>query len=405
MRARESALHDHRLGRVVERLRMEQEIGEPLLVRLEECIHTGLAVPDFPGGDYLVTRIRECGDAAVEVVRVLRLHVLPDRCLAVLTHLGAVKHRFSMPRSQADRLIMAAFHRLVSRPALGGLVEPETLLGWHRELVRRKWATFGRGRGVGRPRLEQSLRELILRMARENPKWGCVRVRGELLKVGHRVSATAIRNLLRREKLGPAQKRAGLTWKEFLRAQASAIVVSDFFSVDTVFLRRLYILLYMELATRRIVWFAVTSNPDAAWVTQQSRNLLWQLESSPIRIVIHDHDAKYAGPVDAVFRAEGMRVITTPIAAPRANAQIERQIGSGRRECLDWILIIGRRHLKRVMREWLEHYNQARPHRSLDLRTPIARSDPVVATTDVRCRSRLGGLLREYSSVSAAAAA
>src|SRR6266436_2765389 len=120
MRARESALYEHRLGRVVKRLRMEQEIGEPLLVRLEERIHTGVAVPDFPGGDYLVTRMRECGDAAVEVVRVLRLHVLPDRCLAVLTHLGAVTHRLSMSRSQV--LIMMAVPARRSTPGSGYFV-------------------------------------------------------------------------------------------------------------------------------------------------------------------------------------------------------------------------------------------------------------------------------------------
>ncbi len=170
---------------------------------------------------------------------------------------------------------------------------------------------------------------------------------------------------------GPAPGRSGLGWKTFLKAQASAIVVSDFFSVDTVFLRRLYVLIYMELATRRILRFGITANPDTAWVTQQSRNLVWQLGGSPIRFVIHDHDAKFAGPADAVFRAEGMRVIKTPIAAPKADAHMERQIGSGRRECLDWILIIGRRHLERVMREWIEHYNHARPHLSLELRTPM----------------------------------
>jgi transposase InsO family protein len=294
-------------------------------------------------------------------------------------------------------MVMAAFYRLVSRPALGGLVEPETVLAWHRELVRRKWTAFGKRRGVGRPRLEASLGELILRMARKNPRRGCVRIRGELLKVGHRISATAIRNLLRREKLGPAPMRSGLNWSAFLRAQASAIVGSDVFSVDTVFLRRLYVLLYMELATRRVVWFAVTANPDAAWVTQQSRNLVWQLEGSPVRFVIHDHDAKYLGPSDAVFRAEGLTVIKTPIAAPRSNAHMERQIGSGRRECLDWMLIIGRRHLERVMQEWIEHYNAARPHRSLGLRTPTASSDPVPATTAVQRRTRLGGLLRDQS--------
>ena len=331
----------------------------------------------------------------------------PEAELLLLRHeLRVLRRQINRPElTAADRIVMTAFHRLVSRPALGGLVEPATVLGWHRELVRRKWAAFGRRRGVGRPRLEASLRELILRMARENPRWGCVRIRGELLKVGHRVSATAIRNLLRREKVGPAPQRSSLSWRAFLKAQASSIVLSDFFSVDTVFLRRLYVLLYMELATRRIVWFAVTANPDTAWVTQQSRNFVWKLEGSPIRLVIHDHDTKYPGSADAVLRSEAMRVIKTPIAALRANAHIERQIGSGRRECLDWILILGRRHLERVMREWIEHYNQARPHRGLDLRTPIARQNPVVTKTALQRRTRLGGLLSEYSGMPAAAVA
>ncbi len=233
----------------------------------------------------------------------------PEAEVLLLRHeLRVLRRQIKRPQLRpADRLIMAAFHRLVSRSGLGGLVEPETVLGWHRELVRRRWAAFGRRRGVGRPRLDAGLRGLILRMARENPGWGCVRIRGELLKVGHHISATAIRNLLRREGLGPAPKRSGLTWRTFLKAQASAIVVTDFFSVDTVFLRRLYVLLHMELATRRIVWFGVTAKPDAAWVTQQRRNLVWKLDGSPIRFLIHDHDAKFAGPADAVLRAEGMR--------------------------------------------------------------------------------------------------
>jgi hypothetical protein len=170
----------------------------------------------------------------------------PEAELLLLRHeLRVLRRQINRPQlSPADQVIVAAFHRLVSRPALGGLVEPATVLAWHRALVRMRWIAFGKRRVVGRPGLETSLRELILRMARENPGWGCVRIRGELLKVGHRVSATAIRNLLRREKLGPSPKRSGLSWRAFLRGQASAIVVSDFFSVDAVFLRRLYVLLY-----------------------------------------------------------------------------------------------------------------------------------------------------------------
>ncbi len=163
------------------------------------------------------------------------------------------------------------------------------------------------------------------------------------------------------------------------------------------FLRRLYVLLYMELATRRIVWFAVTEHPDRDWVTQQARNLVWHLDGDGKRVLIHDHDAMYVGSADRVVEAAGMRVIKTPIAAPKANAHMERQIGTGRRECFDWMLIVGRHQLERVMQEWIAHYNQARPHRGLDLGTPIARSDPVDGTAAVRCHTRLGGLLREYS--------
>lgn len=265
--------------------------------------------------------------------------------------------------------------------------------------MRWKWAAYGRRRGLGRPGLDRDVQALILRMARENPRWGCIRVRGELLKLGHRVSATAIRKLLRRHRIGPAPSRSGQTWKAFLRAQASAIVLTDFFAVDTVLLKRLYVLLYMELATRRVIWFGVTDRPDADWVTQQARNVSWELEEIGVkaRLLIHDHDRKYGGGSDGVFQAAALKVIKTPIAAPRANSHMERQIGSTRRECLDWLIVLNRRHLERILREWLEHYNTARPHRGLDLRTPIARSDPVVTSGAVLCHERLGGLLRAYS--------
>jgi len=326
----------------------------------------------------------------------------PEAELLLLRHqLRVVRRQVKRPQLEvADRTIMAALSHRVSRAAwVGMLVQPETVLGWHRQLVRRNWAAFGRRRGPGRPGLDSELQKLIPEMARDNPKWGCVRIRGELLKLGHVISATAIRKLLRRNRIGPAPLRSRLSWKAFLRAQASAIVLTDFLSVDTVLLKRLYVLLYMELATRRVIWFAVTDRPDAFWVSQQARNLCWELAEIGVdpRFLVHDHDAKYGGASDLVFRAEGIEVIRTPIAAPKANAHIERQIGSTRRECLDWILILNRRHLERVLAEWLEHYNSARPHRALGLRTPIARSDPVLTAGPLRCTERLGGLLREYA--------
>ena len=331
----------------------------------------------------------------------LRVHD-PEAELLLLRHqLRVVRRQVKRPQlNTADRTIMAALSQRMSRAALVGmLVQPETVLGWHRELVRRRWAAFGRRRGPGRPGLDAELQKLILQIAKDNPRWGCVRVRGELLKLGHLVSATAIRKLLRRNRIGPAPLRSRQIWKAFLRAQASAIVLTDFLSVDTVFLKRFYVLLYMELATRRVIWFAVTDRPDAAWVTQQARNVSWELSQLGVRarFLIHDHDAKYGGGSDLAFESDGVAVIRTPIAAPRANSHIERQIGSTRRECLDWLLILNRRHLERILTEWLEHYNKARPHRGLDLQTPIARSDPVVASGPVRCDERLGGLLRDYS--------
>ena len=331
----------------------------------------------------------------------VRVHACEAELLLLRHQLRVVRRQVKRPQlTMADRTIMAALSQRMNRAALAGmLVQPETVLGWHRELVRRKWAAFGRRRGPGRPGLDPEIQELILQIARDNPRWGCVRVRGELLKLGHAVSATAIRKLLRRHRIGPAPLRSRQTLKAFLRAQASAIMLTDFFSVDTVFLRRLYVLLYMELATRRVIWFAVTERPDASWVSQQARNVSWELNELGVhaRFVIHDHDHKYGGGSDLVFKADGMAVIRTPIAAPRANAHIERQIGSTLRECLDWLLILNRRHLERVLTVWFEHYNEARPHRGLELRTPIARSDSVVTSGPLRCDERLGGLLREYS--------
>lgn len=152
------------------------------------------------------------------------------------------------------------------------MVSPQTLLRWHRELVRRKWTYRGTSTG-GRPPVSGEIRELILQMGRENSRWGCVRIRGELAKLGIRVSATKIRTLLRANGLGPAPRRDGSTWSEFLRAQAKAILALDFFTVETLTLRTLYVLFTIELRSRRVHVLGVTRNPDSAWVTQQANAL------------------------------------------------------------------------------------------------------------------------------------
>src|SRR5207253_10770644 len=180
-----------------------------------------------------------------------------------------------------DRVVLAAASRALPRPAWASfMVSPQTLLRWHRELVRRKWThrwTHRRKRVGGRPPLDPDTRELILRLGRENRTWGCIRIQGELAKLGIRVSATTIRTILRRAGLGPSPRRTGPSWSEFLRAQARGILACDFFTVETLFLKTLYVLFFVELGTRRVRVAGVSANPDSAWVTQQARNVSYDL--------------------------------------------------------------------------------------------------------------------------------
>ena len=284
------------------------------------------------------------------------------------------------------------------------MVAPQTILRWHRELVRRKW-TYGSARRPGRPPLNAEVHELILRLARENPRWGCVRISGELRQLGIRVGATTVRMLLRRAGLGPAPRRLGPTWTEFLRAQARGIIACDFFTVETAWLRTLYVLVFIELHSRRVFVSPATAHPTAAWVTQQARNLAMDLEdrAPQVRFLIHDRDTKFVDGFDQVFRSRGADVILTPIRAPTANAVVERWIQTVRSECLDWVLVLGRRHLDHVLRTYGAHYNRRRPHRSLSLAVPLADvGDPVLLMpSEVRRRDVLGGLIHEYYGAAA----
>src|SRR5665811_984061 len=273
-----------------------------------------------------------------------------------------------------------------------------------RELVRKKW-TYGKTGLPGRPPIDPAVRDLVLRIASENPRWGCVRIQGELRKLGIRISATTIRNLLRIARLGPAPRRTGPTWTQFLRAQAQGVVACDFFTVESVWLQTLYVLLFIEVGSRRIHLSSSTVHPDAAWVTQQARNLTMELDDRPtaIRFLIRDRDTKFVGPFDEVFRSEGARVILTPVRAPNANAYAERVIETVRAECLDWSIILSRRHLDRTLRTYTTHYSRERPHRALGLAPPLARDEvPTdVSPRDVRRRDLLGGLIHEYHGLAA----
>jgi hypothetical protein len=214
-------------------------------------------------------------------------------------------------------MVLAAVSTLLPRERWSVfLVSPQTLLRWHRELVARKWRY--RHRLPGRPPLDPALRELVLRLARENSRWGCVRIQGELRKLGMRVGATTIRSILRRSGLGPAPRRQGPSWSEFLRAQARGVWACDFFTVETAWLRTLYVLFFGEHGSRRVHLAGVTANPDGVWMRQQARNLAIEQQLESVRYLLHDRDAKFSGPSDEFIRSTGVRVLKTPVQAPRA---------------------------------------------------------------------------------------
>jgi putative transposase len=246
------------------------------------------------------------------------------------------------------------------------IVKPATLLGWHREVVRRKW-TYRHG-SSGRPQIDKEIEQLVLRLAREND-WGYERIEGELIKLGVTISHETVGNILQRHGIPPAPERApSPSWRHLTMHYKDQLLACDFFAVETLFLQTLYVLVFVEIGTRRVHFAGCTAHPDNAWVTQQARQVMWKLENHEpgIRFLIRDHDKKFTQSFDTVFRAEGIAVIPTPYRALNANACAERWIRSTREECLDKLLIINPAHLRRVMREYTAFFNTARPHQGLE---------------------------------------
>ncbi|MGW6403361.1 integrase core domain-containing protein [Streptomyces sp. NPDC055134] len=344
----------------------------------------------------------------------LRLLPMSDRdkdaeILALRHQLTALERQLGtdrVRRAPRDRALLAAL--LVPPPRqvlrrLRLLVRPDTVLRWHRDLMKRRHARTCRPKRPGRPPTVRSIRALILRLVRENPSWGYRRVHGEPTTLGIQVAASTVWEILTAEGIDPAPDRAGTTWADFLRSQADALLACDFIKTVTLTGRRQYSLAVIEHATRRVRILDTTAHPTAAWLTQAARNLATDLTdtNATVTYLIRDRDAKYPALFDETLSDVGIRVVLTGVRIPRMNAIMERWVQICRHELLDRTLIWNEYHLRHALRQFVLHYNLHRPHQAMHQAAPQrAVPEPLppaqISHLDVRRRDRLGGVLHEY---------
>jgi putative transposase len=322
--------------------------------------------------------------AVTNVFASLRLLSLSDRDkdveILALRHqitvlerqLGKVRPRFS----PVDRAFLAALLHRLSWDMLGRfrlLIQPETVLRWHRDLLARRHASRSRPGRPGRPRTVRSIRLLVLRLARENPCWSYRRIHGELLVLGIKVAASTVWEILHQAGIDPAPERATATWARFLRSQANALLACDFFETVTLGGTRLYVLAVIEHATRRIRILGATPHPNAAWFARAARNLVMDLEDAGIRaqFLIRDRDGKFPDLFDVILADAGIETVLSGVQMPRMNAIMERWVQTCRHELLDRTLIWNQAHLLHALRQFEQFYNSRRPHQGIANARPL----------------------------------
>jgi len=333
--------------------------------------------------------------------------------LVLRQQLGIAERKLHKPvrASRIERLTTAVLttklrssgNRTVTQLRQGiRIFQPETVLSWHRQLVKRKWAYNPDGRG-GQPRIDREIEHLVVQLAQENHDWGYDRIAGERAKLGYTISDEAIGNILRRHNIPPAPDRGGSpSWRHLMTHYKDQILACDFFTVETLFMKTIYVFFFIELGTRRVHFAACTTNPHGTWVTQQARQLTRDLDETAarFRFLIRDRDTKFTGTFDTIFRFQGLRIIRTPAQAPNANSHAERCIRSARSECLDKIIIVNQAHLRSVLTEYVEFYNNCRPHQGIGQQSPIIRL-PEKREGLIQRRPVMGGIMNDYYRMAA----
>ncbi|MCH8825282.1 MAG: transposase [Planctomycetes bacterium] len=309
------------------------------------------------------------------------------------------------PRLTDDqRRRLAVLGKRLGRKLLGewaSLVTPDTILRWHHRLIAAK-NDFSDRRGPGRPPMILLLRKLIVRMALENPLWGYDRIEGEVKKLGHKLSPTTVRNVLKANGIEPApERRKRTTWRAFLRANWSCLAAADFFTVEVwsrYGLVTYYVLFVLELSSRRVHVAGITRSPNERWMMQVAKNLTDPFDGflSSKRHLIIDRDTKYSRAFCQLLSDSGCRPLRLPARSPNLNAYAERFVRSIKTDCTERLIFFGERSLRYAIDEYIEHYNAERPHQGIENWPPIAL--PVGSSPAYRfeCRERLGGLLRSY---------
>ena len=343
------------------------------------------------------------------------IHLLPMSDREKDVEILALRHQLAVLRRQTnkpvfnpnDRTLLAALlHHLPMEKLrqLQLLVRPDTILRWHRDLLKRQHGATCVPKRRGRPRTVRSIRALVLRVARENPAWGYRRIHGELAALGIKTAASTVWEILKEHGIEPAPERDYTTWANFLRTQADALLACDFLETRTLTGARLYVFAVIEHANRRIRILGATAHPTAEWTTQLARNLVMDLEDagSRAKFMIRDRDSKFTDAFNAVLNDAGLQVVLSGVRLPRMNSIMERWVGTCRRELLDRTLIWNQAHLLHALREFEQFYNGHRPHRTLQAAAPLrALPEPIadpdrIAHLDVHRRDRLGGTLHEY---------